>query len=111
MSDKKWKPVASIHTHFNIFRDVHEAKTGDVTLDEQFKAMERFIRWHERQVRVGKQLLGRLEVVKAAQPTPLRSAICSKCGEPAEKHGNFGFRDHVFVDEQGQPWDIDWNPV
>jgi hypothetical protein len=68
MTDKKkWKPVASVHTHFNIFRDVHDPKTGDVTIDEQIKAMERFVRWHERQVWVGQQLLTQLRGIKDAQ--------------------------------------------
>lgn len=53
-------PVASIHSHFNIFRDVNVAHEGDVTLAEQIKALQRFVRWHTRQVEVGKQLLADL---------------------------------------------------
>jgi len=55
-------PVASIHSHFNIFRNIHEQKTGDVTIEEQVTALARFVRWHERQVEVGKQLLAELTV-------------------------------------------------
>jgi hypothetical protein len=58
---KKQERVASIHTHFNLFRNIHDPQEGDVTLQEQIKAMTRFVRWHERQVHVGKQLLARLE--------------------------------------------------
>lgn len=52
--------VASIHTSFNINRNPNEAHTGDVTLNEQIKAMTRFVRWHERQVEVGRKLLSQL---------------------------------------------------
>lgn len=58
---KNYVPVAAIHTHFNIFRNIHEGKTGPITLDEQIVAVERFVRWHERQVAVGQQLLARLK--------------------------------------------------
>lgn len=63
-------PVASIHTSFNINRNPHEAHEGDVTLDEQIKAMTRFVRWHKRQVEVGELLLRQLSAqVVATEPT------------------------------------------
>lgn len=52
--------VASIHTHFNIFRNPHDARSGEVTLEEQIKAATRFLKWHARQVEVGQKLLKRL---------------------------------------------------
>lgn len=57
---KDRKQVAAIHTHFNIYRDIHDAYEGEVTVDEQLKAMERFIRWHKRQVEVGQKLYAQL---------------------------------------------------
>lgn len=60
-------PVASIHTSFNINRNIHEAHTGPITLQEQIKAMERFVRWHTRALEVGKQLLGRLMAEQEAE--------------------------------------------
>lgn len=61
--------VASIHNHFNLFRNIHDAHDGEVTIEEQIKAMERFVRWHERQVVVGKRLLARLEAEQNALAT------------------------------------------
>lgn len=70
MSDKPKKvPVASIHTSFHIFRDIHEAHTGDVTLEEQIKAMTRHVRWHQRQVEVGQTLLKQLEAQRGSTET------------------------------------------
>lgn len=61
MPTHKREKVASIHNHFNIFRNIHEAHEGPVTTEEQIVAIERFIRWHERQLLVGKALLVRLK--------------------------------------------------
>lgn len=58
-------PVASIHTHFNLFRNIHEEKTGEITVEEQIIAIERFIRWHTRQVAVGQTLLAKLKTQEA----------------------------------------------
>ena len=62
----KPKNLASIHTAIIIQQT--EPVSGDVTLDEQVKAVQRFIRWHERQSRVGKELLAKLvsQMPKAA---------------------------------------------
>lgn len=57
--------VASIHNHFNIFRNVHDAHEGPVTREEQLKAAERFLNWHRRQVKVGELLLAKLTVALA----------------------------------------------
>ena len=32
---------------------------------------------------------------------PSREALCAKCGEPASRHGDFGFRDHAPRDDNG----------
>lgn len=53
-------PVASIHNHVNLFRDPKDPNTGAVTVNEQIHAIERFIRWHERQVVIGRTLLAQL---------------------------------------------------
>lgn len=71
---KRIGPIASIHSHFNIFRDVHEKGDGPITHEEQVKAVQRFIRWHERQVEVGKRLLANIEaypLVPAAAQVPV----------------------------------------
>lgn len=61
MSKKtKHEVIASIHAHFNVFREAGEVQAGPVTPDEQVRALERFVRWHERQVVIGKELLARL---------------------------------------------------
>lgn len=57
---KKGPQLAAIHTHFNIYRNLNEAQEGEVTLGEQITAATRFLRWHERQVRVGEELLRKL---------------------------------------------------
>ena len=53
--------IASIHSSFNIYRNIHEAHDGPVTVAEQLKAIGRFIRWHQRQVTVGEALFKELE--------------------------------------------------
>lgn len=58
--DTNQPPVASIHTHFNLFRPINDKTEGPITLTEQIKAVERFVNWHERQVQVGKALMHRL---------------------------------------------------
>lgn len=66
---KPEKHVISVHTHFNIYRNVHDAHEGDVTLTEQLKAAQRFVRWHERQVIVGKALIHKINcAIDAATP-------------------------------------------
>lgn len=67
----KQRLIAQISTHFNLFRAVHDAHTGDVTIAEQIKAIERFIRWHERQVGVGRALLRQLQRIEKAATTAL----------------------------------------
>lgn len=54
-------PVASIHNHVNLYRDPKDPNTGPVTRNEQIHAIERFIRWHERQVAIGRELLAQLQ--------------------------------------------------
>lgn len=73
----KEKLVAQIHSHFNLFRNIHDVHIGPVTLDEQIKALERFVRWHERQVQVGSALLEqlrRIAVVATAQDYKAKAA-------------------------------------
>lgn len=53
-------PIVSMHSHFNMFRNPHDAKEGPITLGEQIKAVKRFVRWHARQVQVGQEMLTRL---------------------------------------------------
>lgn len=63
--------VAHIASHFHINRNIHDPNTGPVTLAEQVLAVERFVRWHERQVEVGQKLLAQLKAAEAAEaPTP-----------------------------------------
>lgn len=57
---KKQVPVVSAHSHFNIFRNPHDAHEGDITVEEQIKAVDRFIRWHKRQVEVGNKMMAQL---------------------------------------------------
>lgn len=72
MSTIKGKvPVASIHAHFNIFRD-NALTAGPVTRQEQIDALERHVRWHERQVAVGKELIARLRKQEAPMDTDPR---------------------------------------
>lgn len=40
---------------------------------------------------------------------PKVTDLCSKCNLAAGAHGDFGFRDHVFVDASGIAWDVDWS--
>lgn len=64
---KNRQQIASIRNHFNIFRSEDSEHEGEVTVDEQLKAMERFIRWHTRQVEVGRKLHGQLMRYKQFQ--------------------------------------------
>jgi hypothetical protein len=75
--------VASIHTHFNIFRNVNEPGAGDVTIAEQIKAMERFTRWHERQVQVGRELLDSLRRVAVAEALAAETETPAPAAEPS----------------------------
>lgn len=80
----KWqesKLVARFTSHFNIFRDINEPREGEVTIEEQVKAIERFVRWHERQVSVGRTLLSRIKMHRPEpdDPAALGSAMA---GDP-----------------------------
>lgn len=85
---KKYVPVAAIHTHFNLFRNVHEAHDGPVTIEEQLRAIVRFVRWHERQVVVGKELLTKLlaaqTIIEVATPVPDTIASSSTAIETSQ---------------------------
>lgn len=86
MSDDKPKkaaavPVASIHAHFNIFRP-NEAPTGPITRDEQIAAVDRFLKWHRRQVELGQQLLKELAAAKAAEEPPVETPPTHEEGGP-----------------------------
>lgn len=53
--------LAQIHVHFSIHGDSTETLEGEILVAEQVKAVERFIRWHERQVATGRLLLDKLQ--------------------------------------------------
>jgi hypothetical protein len=65
---KNRTPIASIHAHFNILSEKDPVNDGPVTDEEKIKALERFVRWHERQAAVGKELIARFKKPITEQP-------------------------------------------
>lgn len=57
----KTPKLVQIHAHYSIFRDVDSPIEGEITVEEQTKALRRFVRWHERQAHVGRQMLAEIE--------------------------------------------------
>lgn len=53
------KPFASVNTHFTLMGTVDVA-TGDVPVAEQVQCVDRFIRYHERQAAIGRELLKKI---------------------------------------------------
>lgn len=58
------KPVAIIHANFTIRGVNDEPATGEITLTEQIRAVERFVRWHTRQAEVGQSMLKKLDSIR-----------------------------------------------
>lgn len=52
--------AAQIHAHFTIYGTPQDVPDGDITSEEQKKAIERFIKWHRRQLQLGEALLKQL---------------------------------------------------
>lgn len=59
--NKKTPKLVQIHNHYSIFRDADSIIEGEITVEEQTKALKRFIRWHERQAHLGRQMLAGVE--------------------------------------------------
>lgn len=78
--------VASVHTHFNIFRNCHDPKEGEVTIAEQITAAGRFLRWHQRQVEVGENLLRKLEKeLQAQQSQGVEPVLTASTDQPIQQ--------------------------
>lgn len=60
MPKHKQQSLASIHVHFNIARDAG-VPDGPIQPGESLQAIERFVRWHERQAALGRELLVSLQ--------------------------------------------------
>jgi hypothetical protein len=60
--------VAVVHAHFGINTKQAPALSGEFTRDEQVKAIERFVKWHERQAAIGRDLMRRLLKESATAP-------------------------------------------
>lgn len=61
---KHKQPLASVRVVFNIHRSADKA--GPLQPEDTVEAVERFIRWHERQVAIGKDLLVMVKQQQAA---------------------------------------------
>lgn len=75
MKKPKQQTFAHIHANINVGCVPNDTESGVLTLNEKIKAMQRFVRWHERQVVVGNEILATLtkqattESAESAQPS------------------------------------------
>jgi hypothetical protein len=68
VSKKTFKmPVAVVHAHFSIHGT--ETADGEIAVDESVEAIRRFIRWHERQVGIGRTLLAKFLAATGEPPS------------------------------------------
>lgn len=61
MASNTREKIFTVHNHFNMFRDLHEQAEGEVTDAEILRSIERFIRYHQRQVEIGQTLLAKAQ--------------------------------------------------
>lgn len=66
---KHGRTVASVYCKFNI-QSTDNVADGPITTGEQVAAIERFVRWHERQVALGRELLAKVQR-EAVAPKPV----------------------------------------